>query len=226
MSPLVLVSCLVSGLVFAVLATWLTTTRGNTISDVLNSEKFTDANAIQLKIQENLKITSNLPIVALYVVAFAVAILLPAFVYWQSTRDVTVITLSGVFRGTDGNERIYISPRDMRVERSGQFTIPIAYTPQQEQSVNIEGETLSPITLQVKIDPADSMLIVRVTNAVSTENAFNVPLDLRSRSATLAKHIDLVPYAKEVRPVPQRLSKPESPRSVFPEIEEHAEVRQ
>ena len=65
----ILIPCLACGALFAYLAAWLTTKKGNTISDVLNSQKFSDSEAIEVEILDKLKVSSNLPIVALFIVA-------------------------------------------------------------------------------------------------------------------------------------------------------------
>ncbi|HWT82545.1 MAG TPA: hypothetical protein VN648_27485, partial [Candidatus Methylomirabilis sp.] len=91
----VLIPCLVAGVGFAYIAAWLTTKRGNTLADIANAQQLANVEAIRVEILDKVKVTSNLPIVALYLVAFAVAIGLPAFVVWQAMRDAPVITLSG-----------------------------------------------------------------------------------------------------------------------------------
>lgn len=65
----VLALCIFCGLSFAGLAVWLMTRRGNTIKDILESSHFKDAEALSLEIKEKIKISSNLPIVALYIIA-------------------------------------------------------------------------------------------------------------------------------------------------------------
>jgi hypothetical protein len=78
-----LIPCLGGGVVFAALAVWLSTKKGNTISEILDSQKFNDAEAIKVEILDRFKLSSNLPIVALYIVSAFVAVGLPAFVSWQ-----------------------------------------------------------------------------------------------------------------------------------------------
>jgi len=76
---LALISCLLAGIAFAALAVWLTTRRGNTIQDILSAPQFVNANALKVEIGNKLKLATNIPIVALYLVAAVVAIGLPAY---------------------------------------------------------------------------------------------------------------------------------------------------
>jgi len=183
----VLVLCLACGVLFAYIAAWLTTKRGNTISDVLNAKQLS-SETIRVEILDKVKITSNLPIVALYLVAFAVAIGLPAFVSWQLMRDVTFITLSGVIdRAPD--RTLCVMPKDMQIETSGSFAIPIMYS-SGLQTINFEGENYLPVTMRISVNKLRNSLSVEISNAersVPKEVVFNP----ESRTARLEAPIPL-----------------------------------
>jgi hypothetical protein len=181
----ILLPCLACGALFAYLAAWLTTKKGNTISDVLNSQKFSDSEAIKVEILDKLKVSSNLPIVALFVVAFAVAICLPAFISWQVLQDVTVIKLSGEIRNLNPDKKPYVSPKGMRIENSGSFEIPLLYS-KEDQFINIEGELYSPITMRISLSKLKNSLIVE-----TKREKFEIPLNLETRTASLNKPIIL-----------------------------------
>ena len=106
----ILILCLFGGLTIVFLATWLTTTRGNTISEILNSQKFKDAESIKLEIADKVKISSTIPVVALYIIGAFVAVGLPSMIYWINSKDVTSFTLSGnVIK--DQHKRVFMRPK-------------------------------------------------------------------------------------------------------------------
>src|SRR5688572_29329244 len=95
----ILIACLLCGLGFAALATWLMSRKGNTIRDVLNARNLKDANAIKIDILDKIKISSNIPIVALFLVGALVAVVLPGYVaYMQLHGSVSSPMLVGNIR--------------------------------------------------------------------------------------------------------------------------------
>ncbi len=185
----ILLPCLACGALFAYLAAWLTTKKGNTISDVLNSQKLADSEAIKVEILDKLKISSNLPIVALFIVAFAVAICLPAFIAWQVLQDVTVIKLSGEIRNLNPDRKPYVSPKGMGIENSGSFQIPLLYS-KEDQFINIEGELYSPITMKISLSKLKNSMLVE-----TKMERFEIPLDMETRTASLTKPITLEAFS-------------------------------
>lgn len=71
-----LAMCLAAGIIFAALAVWLTTRRGNTLRDILASSH-ADAQDLKVEVAGKFKVATNIPIVALYIVAAFVAVGLP-----------------------------------------------------------------------------------------------------------------------------------------------------
>jgi hypothetical protein len=197
----ILIPCLACGALFAYLAAWLTTKKGNTISDVLNSQKFSDSEAIKVEILDKLKVSSNLPIVALFVVAFAVAICLPAFISWQVLQDVTVIKLSGEIRNLNPDKKPYVSPKGMRIENSGSFEIPLLYS-NEDQFINIEGELYSPITMKISLSKLKNSVFVE-----TKMERIEIPLNLETRTASLNKPIILEAFSPGPLLVPNLPSK-------------------
>ena len=210
----VLIPCLVAGVGFAYIAAWLTTKRGNTLADIANAQQLANVEAIRVEILDKVKVTSNLPIVALYLVAFAVAIGLPAFVVWQAMRDAPVITLSGeINRASDTT--LCVMPKDMQIEPSGSFALPVMYS-SALQTINFEGEHFHPLTMRISVNKLKNSLLVEVTN-VERFAPREVSFDWSSRKATLDTPIVLSPVGVPVAPaVPNRPS-PASP--VSPEFE-------
>ncbi len=209
----ILLPCLACGALFAYLAAWLTTKKGNTISDVLNSQKFSDSEAIKVEILDKLKVSSNLPIVALFIVAFAVAICLPAFISWRVLQDVTVIKLSGEIRNLNPDKKPYVSPKGMRIENSGSFEIPLPYSTE-DQFINIEGEFYSPITMRISLSKLKNSVIVE-----TKMEKFEIPLNLETRTANLTKPITLEAFTQ-----PGPLMVPNSPSKEAPISPEFRDV--
>jgi hypothetical protein len=206
----ILIPCLACGALFAYLAVWLTTRKGNTISDILNSMKSKDLNSIKIDILDKVKISSNLPIVALYIVAFCVAILLPAFISWQMLKDVTTITLSGEVK-LEPNTKLYVMPEAMQVAGSGSLSIPILYA-DGSQKFNIEGDYY-PVTVQVCLNKLKNSLSI---NFSSSPDSVEIPLDLVNKMARLKKPIALTRSPSSQQP--GVLNKPSEERPVSPDF--------
>jgi hypothetical protein len=97
MSGQVLYACLVAGIVFAALAVWLTTQRGNTIQEILKETKDSTADALKMEIAGKFKLATNMPIIALYCIAAVVSI--GPLVYWIYVTSLNVECDSTAMRG-------------------------------------------------------------------------------------------------------------------------------
>lgn len=168
----IIISSLIGGIFFAGIAAWLSTRRGNTISDIVNSQKFANAEAIKIEIFDKVKLTSNIPIVGLYVVAAIVAIGLPAFYFWQLQKEVSIISLSGQVQ-KDQSKKVYVAPKEMGIEESGIFEIPIVYT-SRRQTINFESPYYSPLTLIISIDKQNNRISVSFSNSELKEEKINL----------------------------------------------------
>jgi hypothetical protein len=195
---MIVLLCLLCGGFFAYLATRLHTTKGNTISDILNSQHFADSQAIRVELLDKVKISSNVPIVALYIVAFFVAGALPALISYLTLKDVTTITLSGKVR-KDPNMKVYVMPSHMRIEESGSFTLPLVYS-SEPTTINIEGHDISPSSLKISINKLHNSVSVEITNSTTEGSKFEVPLRLPSMTADLTEAILLKPAHEEANP--------------------------
>jgi hypothetical protein len=188
----ILILCLFGGLTIVFLATWLTTTRGNTISEILNSQKFKDAESIRLEIADKVKISSTIPVVALYIIGAFVAVGLPSMIYWVNSRDVTSFTLSGnVIK--DQHKRVFMRPKDMSIEESGHFDIPV-YVSKRTQTINIESDDYAPLTMSVEIDKNNNVLRVFFSNNKSLQEEQH-KLDVGVLNVRLRQDISLYPAA-------------------------------
>lgn len=209
----ILISSMVGGIFFAAIAAWLSTRKGNTISDILNSQKFADAEAIKIEIFNKIKLTSNIPIVGLYVVAAIVAIGLPAFYFWQIQQEVTIISLSGQVE-KDQNKKVYVAPKEMSIEESGAFEIPIVYS-DQRQTINFESPYYSPLTLSISIDKQNNRIYIYFSNSELQEE--EIPLQPGVRNYQILQKIPLFPSA-----IPVTEAVANNP-SAMPEIGSEAE---
>lgn len=162
----VLALCLVCGLTFAGMATWLMSRRGNTIKDILGSSQFKDAKALSLEVTDKLKVSTNIPIVALYLVAALVAVGLPAYLSYvqsQATGDAPV--LKGQIENyqqlvaLDKGEKIYASPVEMSVTGDGRFNIPLRTT-EGAQNILFESPTANSLTLALEVRPSQGKIKV------------------------------------------------------------------
>ncbi len=148
--------CIICGLSFTGIATWLMTRRGNTIKDILQSSRFkdtkADAKALSLEIADKLKVSTNIPIVAMYIVAGLVAVGLPIFISHQQSRTVgDAPVLRGQIKdyrqvvSLDKGEKVYASPVEMIVLGDGSFNIPLRTT-EGGQVIQFESPTANSLT--------------------------------------------------------------------------------
>lgn len=187
----ILVSCLVSGILFAGIAAWLSTRRGNTISDILKSQKFENAEAIRLEIFDKVKLSSTIPIVGLYVVAAIVAIGLPVFSFWQLQQEVQIISLSGQIN-KDPDKKVYVAPKEMGIEESGLFELPVNYTGRR-QTINFESLYYAPLTISISLDKQNNQMTVTFSNAELGEET--IRLEPGRWNYPLKQRITLMPIA-------------------------------
>jgi len=160
-----LIACLTTGLGFAALATWLMTTKGNTIRDVLAAENLKDANAIQLEIMEKIKISSNLPIVGLFMIGALVAIGLPAYnmyaMYHETPREAWTVfgEIKDYMQVVDRSkgEKVYVYYPEMGINPDGKFGIPL---PNPVQIVLFESPNTNPLTLRMRLKLLENKLEV------------------------------------------------------------------
>ena len=187
-STLILVLCLIGGIAFAGIAAWLTTRKGNTISDVLNSQNLKDAEAIKVEILDKIKLRSNIPIIGMYLIAAVVAVGLPTYTLYLNRSVDPSITLQGTFENKKRNDSIFIVPTDMRVEPSGMFTIPLMYR-SGIQKVNIESQRYDPITLSIKMNRDENSVTVSFSNEKLKPETY--PVDVSTRVVEIQQKMPL-----------------------------------
>lgn len=187
-STLILVLCLIGGIAFAGIAAWLTTRKGNTISDVLNSQNLKDAEAIKVEILDKIKLRSNIPIIGMYLIAAVVAVGLPTYTLYLNRSVDPSITLQGTFENKKRNDSIFIVPTDMRVEPSGIFTIPLMFR-SGIQKVNIESQRYEPITLSIKMNRDENSVTVSFSNEKLAPE--KIPVDESTRVLEIKQKMPL-----------------------------------
>ena len=197
-AALIVLSSLLGGVAIAGMITWLSTTKGNTMKEILASQKFGDADAIRLEVSNIFKLSSTVPIVGLYIVALLVVVTLPAYYFWQLRRDVNVIYLVGTvdFGGINVNEAAdaYLVAKEMEIEETGAFAIPLAYESGMKL-VKIKGRRIAPKSLRLEVDTDANSILVRVIP--SGHGATTVPIKIGTRSAVFEKMIKLAAKMEE-----------------------------
>lgn len=116
--------CVFAGVLFAGIAAWLTTQRGNTIQDILNS-KNANAESLKIEIADKFKLATNVPIVALYVVALVVAI--GPIVYWirMQARGYETYRVMGKVEDPPPSLYAMVRPPTLSFDKDGSFTADI-----------------------------------------------------------------------------------------------------
>jgi hypothetical protein len=194
---MILVACLTGGVSFAAIAAWLTAQKGNTIKEILDSGH--DVESLNLEIQDQLKLTTNLPIVALYVVAFAVATVVPSFAYWLILRDITVVTLSGKIKKEPDMSINAFQEADIE-SASGLFHIRVPLT-KEAQIFNVSGgDRYFPLTLSITPNKLTSSILVELSSSGSDQNV-EIPFDVTDLKAKLTDPIVLQPSQVIASPV-------------------------
>lgn len=193
------------GAFLVALATWLTTTRGNTISDILSSEKFSDSEAIRLEIYDKVKLASTVPIVALYVIAGIVAVGPPVYFHWNTSKNISETVVTGTFTVpgvTDPEpilQRFCLQPEQTALKGNGHFSAPVLYIdePHEINLVGMGSVGYLPITLQVR--PKE-----RIVKFSDNQSMKPIPFTLVGRTIELNGPVPLTP----------RIGKTTSPTSV------------
>ncbi len=186
---MILVACLTGGVSFAAIAAWLTAQKGNTITEILDSGK--DVESLNLEIRDQLKLTTNLPIVALYIIAFAVATVVPTFTYWLILRDITVVTLSGKIKKESDMSINAFQEADIE-SNSGLFHIRVPLT-RESQIFNVSGgDRYFPLTLSITPHKTTNSILVELSSS-GTDEHVEVPFDVLDLKAKLADPIVLQP---------------------------------
>jgi hypothetical protein len=214
----VLALCIICGLSFAGMATWLMTRRGNTIKDILQSSRFKDAKALSLEVTDKLKVSTNIPIVAMYIVAGLVAVGLPIFISYQQSRTAgDAPVLRGQIKdyrqvvSLDKGEKVYASPVEMIVLGDGSFNIPLRTT-EGGQVIQFESPTANPLTLTLDVQPREGNIKV---SAGSFGEQQTVPLT--GKFANLPKPL-LMSRISTVKEPPDAAVRPSATASISPEF--------
>jgi hypothetical protein len=123
------------------------------------------------------------------VVAFAVATVVPAFVYWLILRDVTVVTLSGKIK-KEADMNLYAA-QEMDIESaSGLFHIRVPLT-KEALFFNVNGgNRYEPITLAITPRKTTNSILVESSGS-GNDRSVEVPFDVAELKAKLAEPIVL-----------------------------------
>ncbi len=154
---------LLAGIILAALAVWLTTTRGNTISDAAGNGR----DAINLQLLEKLKLVSGVPIVALYVVSAMCAFALPTYFVYVNRLETHIMLLDGTFdqAATDPPpQQLSVLPDNLHIY-GNTFSIPIVVTDAEQQFDVSAGQSYAPLTLQAYVNSATQSVYYTLNGA-------------------------------------------------------------
>lgn len=219
----ILALCIFCGLSFAGLATWLMTQRGNTIKDILESSHFKDAEALSLEIKDRIKISSNIPIVALYIVAALVAVGLPMYLSFQQSQPVANAPLLvghikdylQVVNPAQG-EKVYAFFPEMSVRGDGSFDIPLRTT-EGVQNVLFESPSANPVTLTLVVRPREGKIEV-------SAQSFGDKAQIVALQGKIARLPEPLPMSRARSPNPATLASTNQPSIAPPISPEFASV--
>lgn len=117
-----LIPCLLAGITFAALGTWLTTRRGNTIRDILDAHN-SNTEALRAEIAGKLKVSTTIPIVALYIVAAVVALGLPTYSLYAAVPHYEAWRVVGHIKDGGALQPVYVTmhPPHLPIDKDGTF---------------------------------------------------------------------------------------------------------
>jgi len=167
----IVVACLICGSVFALLATGLSITKGNRIADIMraiqvkNPDAMRDDNALRLVLGK-VTLTTTVPIVALYVVAFLVAFALPAFLWWLGGPPVFVSLIGHFDPPPSAESPVCVAPTAMQPS-TGTFIIKLPYINHEPEMLMFESHSYSPKTMVLTFDTFSGTMSVQVPNDVN-----------------------------------------------------------
>jgi len=194
------------GLMFGALAVWLTMSKGNTISDIVNSPNLKDANAIKVEISEKLKIASNIPVVAMFLIAAFVSVGVPGYMIYVASRE-CVTTLTGqienytalIDRGK--GQQVWAYPDRMRITPSGAFEIPLSRTEGNQDIVFESPNVISPITLRLQVNSLKKKVAVDAAKGAGVEKH---DIDINDN------HVARLEGAFRIQPAPKLTADPKN----------------
>ena len=202
------------------LATWLATTRGNTIRDIVESGKLAQAEAIQVEISKVLTLRSNYPIAALYVIGGLVGLALPVYIWSTMPRSLQLV---GDVRGLENHPEIldhyHVGLPLGRVNKEDRrLYIPVFYSAV-EQEYKIEGDTPDylAITLAVALEPWHNDFVITETDFAGSDDnpkrVYHAKVNLPAGEARLEQPITIM-LVKNPQPAaepPDNRTTPEHP---------------
>ncbi|MBD3419005.1 MAG: hypothetical protein GF398_02690 [Chitinivibrionales bacterium] len=168
--------CMTGGIIFAALAVMLFRSKGNTMRDILNSESYkNNINALSMEVEsfnKKYKLSTQLPAVALFFIAFLCTLALPAFniylVYKQNKSliggcpDETITISSSI--GNDEKDGIFMVRDDFTVQRSGAFKMKLNKL-RLEESYTLHSIQYDPVTINLRYDSLKSSIYVSFVNS-------------------------------------------------------------
>jgi len=145
------------GALLLILATWLTTTKGNTISEIMNSDKFANAEAMKIEVLDKFKGSTMIPIVALYALGVAAPIVgIFVFMYGSTPKDTSETVVTGTFVLPTGSNasaifrKLCLQPERTSLDDSGAFQVPVLNI-DEPHNITVQGRETLPVTLSVDL---------------------------------------------------------------------------
>ncbi len=157
---------LVGAAYFAHCALRILTTKGNRIKDVLDNPNLKDAEAIKIEILDKIKLSSNYPAVALFILAAAVGTgpFGAAIYYIMSIPKETINVVGNIGNYAQlfqraGGEHVCIEFSEMVVTPDGRFSIPLRAV-ENPQLVVFESQRVLPLTLVLQYKHPQKKILV------------------------------------------------------------------
>jgi hypothetical protein len=226
---IVLILCLACALYCIHKATWLATTRGNTISDIVKSGNFKDLD-VQVKVTNLVSFRSNYPIAALWLIALGLAIGLPAYMWSTFPRH---LILTGDINTPDNFDMGILAHYHVRLaespfDKNGQVHIPVFYSPV-PQTFTIEPDPdqsdYTSFTLQVTLAPTKNAFIITEKDTANREasSTYRATVNMTAEDAVLDRRIEFSPVKAGPPEIPRTNDVTPQPdvqdSSKFPDLE-------
>jgi len=169
---------------FAALAVFLLRSKGNTMKDILNSPAYRDKppEALRVEVEKfnrKFHMSTQLPVVALFVIALACALALPAAAMYLNYRrkqqsELTgrcprnVLTINSAIANQQ-REGIFVVYDEFEVKRSGAFQLMLNKDRTQER-YQIYSTHYEPVTMTLRYDSSNHTIHARLVGAELEES--------------------------------------------------------
>jgi len=186
---------IVGGIIIVLIGAWLSTRKGNTISDVIRASNLSSSEkeqVLSIEVLDKVKVSSGTPAVAFFVIGAIVMFVLPLIHMLYLQKPITEITLVGDLANKDPNEPVYIVPQWINVTPTGRFYMNIPYA-NRFATINFENYKRLPTTIDITVDVSKNQVEIASNRQ---HNPVIIKIDTTGHKVELKNPIKLIDTLK------------------------------